>query len=65
MARATECRKLGLKHVHFGALDELAVRQYARHGVVDSAAKTAALSGHIDEWNRSLFNPRVLIHVRP
>jgi hypothetical protein len=46
-------------------LDELAVRQYARHGVVDSAAKTAALSGHIDEWNRSLFNPRVLIHVRP
>jgi hypothetical protein len=65
MARATECRKLSLKDVHFGTLNELAVRQHARHGVVDSAAKTAALSCHIDEWNRSLFNPRVLIHVRP
>ncbi len=65
MARATECRKFSLKDMHFGTLDELAVRQHARHGVVDSAAKTAALSRHIDEWNRSLFNPRVLIHVQP
>ena len=65
MARATVCRELSLKDVHFGALDELAVRQHTRHGVVDSAAETAALSGHIDERNRSLFNPRVLIHVRP
>ena len=65
MARATVGRKLSLKHVHFGALDELAMRQHARDRIVDSAAETAALRCHIDERNRPFFNSRVLIHVRP
>src|SRR6516164_10058805 len=61
----TECRKFGLKHVYFGTLDELAMRQHARHGIVDGAAETTTLRRHVNEGYRPLFDACVLIHVRP
>src|SRR5215472_6907937 len=65
MPRPAECRKFRLEHVHFGALDELAMRQHARHGVVDGAAETATLRCHVNEGYRPLFDACVLIHVWP
>jgi hypothetical protein len=62
VARAAECRKFRLEHVYFRALDELTMPQHARHGVVDGAAKTAALRGDINEGDRPLFDACVLIH---
>jgi hypothetical protein len=38
------------------------MRQHARYGVVDRAAKTAALRGDINEGYRPLFDACVLIH---
>ena len=52
MARAAECRKFGLEHAHFGALNKLAMRQHARHRIVDGTAETAPLRRHVDERDR-------------
>jgi hypothetical protein len=41
------------------------MRQHARHRIVNGTAKSAALRGDVNERNRPLFDPRVLIHVRP
>ena len=60
--RAAECGKFGLERPHFRAQDELAMRQHARHRLVDGAAETAALRRDIDEWDRLVVNPGVLIH---
>jgi hypothetical protein len=40
------------------------MRQHPRHGIVDSATEAAALRRHIDKRNRSVLNPRVLVHVK-
>ena len=52
VARAAECRQFGLERTHFRALDELAMRQDARDGVIDGAAEAAALGGDVDERDR-------------
>ena len=60
VARAAECRQLGLERAHLRSLDELAMREHARDGVVDGAAETAALGGDVDERDRLVFKAGVL-----
>jgi hypothetical protein len=62
MARAAEGGKLGLEYMNFRALNELAMRQNARHRVIDRPAQPAALRSNIDKRDRPFFNPGVLIH---
>ena len=62
MTGAAERREIGFERPHLGSLDELAVRQHARNGVVDAAAQAAALRRNVDERNRTALKPRVLIH---
>ena len=58
MASAAERRKLGFERAHLGSEDELAMRQYARDGIIDGAAEPAALRGNVDERDRPLVDRR-------
>src|SRR5271169_1232675 len=64
MACAGERGEVAFKGAHFRAIDELAMRQHARHRVVDRAAETAALCRDIDERNRPVIKASMLIHDR-
>jgi hypothetical protein len=62
MARAAESGELALERSHLGTEDELTMRQYARDGILDSAAEPAALRGNIDERDRPFVDSGELIH---
>jgi hypothetical protein len=62
MARAAKRCEIAFESAHFRAVDELAVRQNTRHGVVDCVAETAALRSDINERNRPFFKASMLIH---
>ena len=62
MARAAERRELAFQRAHLGTEDELAMRQYARHGIVDGTAKPPALRGNIDERDRPFVDTGELIY---
>ena len=62
MARAAERRELAFQRAHFRSEDELAMRQHARHRIIDGAAEAAALRGNVDERDRPLVEAGMLIH---
>jgi hypothetical protein len=64
MPRTAKSGELGLENMDLGALNELAMRQHASHRIVDGPTEAAALCRHVDERNRPVFNPRVLVHVK-
>ena len=60
MLRAAEGRKLGLQLRHFGAVDELAMREHAPDRVIDRFAEPPTLRADIDE--RHGVGTKMLIH---
>ncbi len=60
--RAAECRKLSLQSPYFRPLDKLAMREHAGNRGVDRGAEPTALRGNVDEWDRPLVKPGVLIY---
>ena len=64
MTDAGKGGKLCFEFAHLRTLDKLAMRQDARHRVIDRAAKTAALGRDIDKGDRLFFHANMLIHDR-
>ena len=62
--RAAEAGEFAFKRRDFGPLDELAMRQDARHRVVDGAAEPAPLRRDVNERDRFFVNAGVLIYDR-
>ena len=64
MTDAGKGGKPGFEFAHLRTLDKLAVRQNARHRVINRTAKPTALGRDVDERDRLVVHTNMLIHGR-